>query len=102
GDGMSFNNMLLVQKYMQHHTESSFQNFELMVPVLQVWHTMWTDMCRIHETHWGSPLNDNPATLGNSAKKIGRPAPANLKKVDYYPAADLLALVHDIRMLDCW
>ncbi|KAJ6576224.1 hypothetical protein B0H10DRAFT_2235678 [Mycena sp. CBHHK59/15] len=80
GDGMSFNNMLLVQKYMQHHTESSFQNFELMVPVLQVWHTMWTDI----------------------AKKIGRPAPVNLKKVDYYPAADLLALVHDIRMLDCW
>ncbi|KAJ7447405.1 hypothetical protein FB451DRAFT_1411825 [Mycena latifolia] len=90
GDGMSYNNMLLVQ------------NFQLMRPVLQVWHTMWTDICRIHETHWGSPLNDNPASLGNSAKKIGRPAPANLKKVDYYPAADLLALVHDTRMLDLW
>ncbi|KAJ7886511.1 hypothetical protein B0H13DRAFT_1889227 [Mycena leptocephala] len=78
GDGMSYNNLLLA------------------------WHTMWTDLCRIHETHWGAPLNDNPASLGNSAKKIGRPAPANLKNVDYYPAADLLALVHDTRMLDCW
>ncbi|KAJ7466378.1 hypothetical protein FB451DRAFT_1178529 [Mycena latifolia] len=48
----------------------------------QVWHTMWTDICRIHETHSGSPLNDNPASLGNSAKKIGRPAPANLKKCE--------------------
>ncbi|KAJ6503101.1 hypothetical protein DFH09DRAFT_1440647, partial [Mycena vulgaris] len=102
GDGMSYNNMLLVQKYLRNHTESPFQSFELMRPVLQVWHTMWTDICRIHETHWGSPLNENPATLGNSAKKIGRPAPSNLKKVDYYPAADLLALVHDTRMLDCW
>ncbi|KAJ7713350.1 hypothetical protein DFH07DRAFT_974764 [Mycena maculata] len=73
-----------------------------MRPVLQVWHTMWTDLCRIHETHWGTPLNDDPATLGNSAKKIGRPAPSNLKEVDYYPAADLLGLVHDTCMLNCW
>jgi hypothetical protein len=102
GDGMSYNNMLLVQKNLQNHTESAFQCFELMIPALQVWHTLWTDLCRIYETHWGAPLNDNPATLGNSAKKIGRPAPGNLSKVDYYPAAELLALVHDTRMLDCW
>ncbi|KAJ7456199.1 hypothetical protein FB451DRAFT_1048472 [Mycena latifolia] len=102
GDGMSFNNMLLVKKYLQNHTESPFQSFELMVPMLQVWHTMWTDLCRIFETHWGAPLNDNPSTLGNSAKKIGRPPPPNLNKVDYYPAAELLALVHDMRMLDGW
>ncbi|KAJ6473014.1 hypothetical protein C8R45DRAFT_936050 [Mycena sanguinolenta] len=94
GDGMSYNNMLLIQKYMRNHTESPFQSFQLMHPVLQVWHTMWTDLCWIHETHWGAPLNDNPASLGNSAKKIGRPAPSNLKKVDYYPAADLLVLIH--------
>ncbi|KAJ7480367.1 hypothetical protein B0H11DRAFT_1724975 [Mycena galericulata] len=102
GDGMSYNNMLLVKKYLQNHTESPFQSFELMIPVLQVWHTLWTDLCRIYETHWGGSLNDNPATLGNSAKKIGRPPPANLSKVDYYPAAELLALVHDMRILDCW
>ncbi|KAJ7732867.1 hypothetical protein B0H16DRAFT_1205987, partial [Mycena metata] len=101
GDGMSYAHMLLIQKYMRNHVESDFQSFRLMRPVLQGWHTMWTDICRIHETHWGAPLNDNPASLGNSAKKIGRPAPPNLK-VDYYPAADLLALVHDTRMLDCW
>lgn len=47
GDGMSYNNMNLVKKYLQNHTESPFQSFELMVPVLQVWHTMWTDLCRI-------------------------------------------------------
>jgi hypothetical protein len=63
---------------------------------------MWTDLCRIFETHWGAPLNHNPATLGHSAKKIGRTPPANLKKVDYYPSDQHLNLVHDICMLDCW
>ncbi|KAJ7674127.1 hypothetical protein B0H17DRAFT_946931, partial [Mycena rosella] len=101
GDGMSYNNMLVLKKYLQNH-QDPFQSFELLRPVLQIWHTMWTDLCRIFETHWGPPLNDNPATLGHSAKKIGRAPPANLKKVDYYPSAQLLSLVHDMRMLDCW
>ncbi|KAJ7482408.1 hypothetical protein FB451DRAFT_974699, partial [Mycena latifolia] len=101
GDGMSYNNMLLLKKYLQNHADS-FQSFELLRPVLQLWHTMWTDLCRIFETHWGAPLNNNPATLGHSAKKIGRAPPSNLKKVDYYPSAQLLNLVHDTRMLDCW
>ncbi|KAJ7737980.1 hypothetical protein B0H16DRAFT_1325652 [Mycena metata] len=101
GDGMSYNNMLLLKQFLQDHPDL-FQSFELLRPVLQLWHLMWTDLCRINETHWGSPLNDNPATLGNSAKKIGRAPPANLKKVDYYPSAQLLNLVHDMRMLDCW
>jgi hypothetical protein len=101
GDGMSYNNMLLLKKYLQHH-DDAFQSFEILRPILQLWHTMWTDLCRIFETHWGAPLNDNPATLGYSAKKIGRAPPANLKKVDYYPSVQLLTLVHDMRMLDCW
>lgn len=101
GDGMSYNNMLLLKKYLKDHPDA-FQRFELMEPILLAWHTMWTDLSRLFETHWGSPLNDNPATLGNSAKIAGRAPPSNLKKVDYYPAAELLNLVHDTRMLDCW
>ncbi|KAJ7672979.1 hypothetical protein DFH06DRAFT_1266807 [Mycena polygramma] len=75
GDGMSYNNMLLMQKYLQNHTDP-FQSFELLRPVLQLWHTFWTDL-------WRAP-------------------PANLKKVDYYPTAQFLSLVHDMRILDCW
>ncbi|KAK7015589.1 hypothetical protein R3P38DRAFT_2543257, partial [Favolaschia claudopus] len=101
GDEMSYNNMLLLQKFLQNHADP-FESFELIRPVLQLWHTMWTDLCRIHETHWGSPLNNNPATLGYSAKKIGRAPPPNLKKVDYYPSAEFVNLVHDMGMLDCW
>jgi hypothetical protein len=93
--------MGLLKKYLQNHTDA-FQSFEILRPILQLWHLMWTDLCRIFETHWGAPLNDNPATLGHSAKKIGRAPPANLKKVDYYPSVQLLNLVHDMRMLDCW
>lgn len=94
--------MLLLKKYLQNHVESPFQSFELMQPILQIWHTSWTDLSAVFETHWGDNLNDDPGTLGNSAKKIGRSPPSNLKKVDYYPSAQLLNLVHDTRMLDCW
>ncbi|KAJ7429297.1 hypothetical protein FB451DRAFT_963813, partial [Mycena latifolia] len=52
GDGMSYNNMLLLKKYLQNHSDP-FQSFELLRPILQLWHTMWTDLCRICETHWG-------------------------------------------------
>lgn len=102
GDGMSFNNMLLLKKYLQNHGDS-FENFELMQPILQSWHTMWTDLSRIFSTHWGGIIkNNNPASIGHSAKKIGRPPPPNMKKVDYYPCQQLLNLIHDTRMLDCW
>jgi hypothetical protein len=57
---------------------------------------------RIYETHWDSLLNLDPSTLGRSAAKINRPAPSSLKKVDYYPAADLMYLVLEVRLLECW
>ncbi|KAJ7609777.1 hypothetical protein DFH06DRAFT_1346255 [Mycena polygramma] len=39
---------------------------------------------------------------GLSAGKIGRSAPSNMKKVEFYPGSQLLYLVLDARMLDCW
>ncbi|KAF9500116.1 hypothetical protein BDN71DRAFT_1577613 [Pleurotus eryngii] len=101
GDGMSFNNLHILKWHLQADP-NAFQSFENMIPVLQPWHTMWTDLNRIYTTHWGGLLDDNPSTLAYSAKKIGRPPPGNLKKVDYYPSEELLDLVHDMRMLDCW
>src|ERR1700733_3334754 len=98
---MSYNNMLTLKKYLQTHPDP-FQRFELMQPVLQVWPTQWTNLSQIFETHLGDPLNNNPATIGWSSKKIGRVPPSNPKKVNYYPEVQLLALVHDTQMLDCW
>jgi hypothetical protein len=70
GDGMSYKNMLTLKKYLQTHPDA-FQRFELIQPVLQVWHTQWTNLSRIYETHLGEPLNNNPATIAWSSKKIG-------------------------------
>ena len=101
GDGLTYEKLLQMKRYLQLHTDR-FQSFQLMEPVLELWHTMWTDLSRIFELHWGELLGCNPASLGHSAEKIGRAKPSNLKKVDYYPSAQLLYLVLDVRMLDCW
>ena len=100
GDGMSYNNMLILKKYMQTHADQ-FQRFELMRPILQVWHTQWTNLTRIIQTHSGESLSNNPATIRWAAKKIGRDVSGD-KKSDFYPDSQLLALLHDTQMLDGW
>ncbi|KAJ7930249.1 hypothetical protein B0H13DRAFT_2309719 [Mycena leptocephala] len=71
---------------------------------LQVWHTKWTDIIRIFQKHWGrtSGKSTNPSSLGFSASKIGRAAPSNMKKVEFYPGSQLLYLVLDAKLLDIW
>ncbi|KAJ7083421.1 hypothetical protein C8R44DRAFT_722063 [Mycena epipterygia] len=103
GDGLSYAMVLQLQNYLQFH-KNPFQSFEILEPQLQVWHTKWTDLIRIFQTHWGrtSGKSTNPASLGHSAGKIGRAAPSNMKKVEFYPGSQLLYLVLDARMLDCW
>jgi hypothetical protein len=103
GDGLSYAMVLQLQNYLQWHKDP-FKSFEILEPQLQVWHTKWTDIIRIFQTHWGrtSGKSTNPASLGHSASKIGRAAPSNMKKVEFYPGSQLLYLVLDARMLDCW
>ncbi|KAJ7613612.1 hypothetical protein DFH06DRAFT_1014822 [Mycena polygramma] len=103
GDGLSYAMLLQLQTYLQFHKDP-FKSFEIIEPQLQVWHTKWTDLIRIFQTHWGrtSGKSNNPASLGHSAGKIGRHAPSNMKKVEFYPGSQLLYLVLDARMLDCW
>src|ERR1700692_4379560 len=88
GDELTYKKMLLLKKYLQTH-EHKFDSFELVEPELEIWHTQETDLSRIFETHWGRSLSIDPSTLGHSARKIGRDKPASLKKVDYYPSAQL-------------
>ena len=102
GDGMTFEKIHQVKKYLQFDNDD-LQSLQLLEPVLAIWHTLWTDISRIFESHWGKAnLSSDPSTLAHSAAKIGRVAPPNLKKVDYYPYSELAYLVLDIRMLDCW
>jgi len=102
GDGLTYEKLVQLQKYMQFHGDE-FQSLALLVPLLELWHLEWTDLSRIYETHWGNYLSaDDPGTLWNSAAEIGRKEPAKLNKVDYYPYMQLAYLVLDARMLDCW
>jgi hypothetical protein len=95
--------LLQLQNFLQY-SKDPFKSFEIMEPQLQVWHTKWTDVIRIFQTHWGRTTGKqtNPASLGFNAPKIGRPAPSNMKKVEFYPGTQLLYLVLDAKILDLW
>ncbi|KAF6759280.1 hypothetical protein DFP72DRAFT_961391 [Ephemerocybe angulata] len=101
GDGLTFQRLLEVQRYLQLHKDN-LESLAVVEPVLALWHTEWTFCSSVFENFWDTTLSADPSTLGHSSTVIGRAPQANLKKVDYYPAVDLLYLVLDTRMLDCW
>lgn len=103
GDGLTYKKFLLLKKYLQFHKDK-FQSFEMIKPILELWHTAWTDLSRLYECHWpaGSLDSQDPSTLRHSAQLIGGKVPPNLKKVDYYPGVQLAYDVLDSWMLDCW
>lgn len=101
GDGLTFERLLRLKEYMQFQ-DDSFKRFENVVPFLETWHTEWTFVSLIFESHWGDALTNDPSKLGHSATKIDQKPPTNLKKVDYYSAIFLAYLVLDVRMLDCF
>ncbi|KAJ3726679.1 hypothetical protein C8R42DRAFT_573424 [Lentinula raphanica] len=101
GDGLSYQRLLELKRYLQYD-ENDLLSLSFVEPQLEWWHTMWTDLNRLYETHWGEPLSQDPSTLGHSSRKIGRDDPPNLKKIDYYPGIQLAYLILDTRMLDCW
>ncbi|KAJ6448308.1 hypothetical protein C8R45DRAFT_1224727 [Mycena sanguinolenta] len=80
GDGLSYAMVLQLQSYLQWHKDP-FKSFEIFEPQLQVWHTKWTDIIRVFQTHWG-----------RTSGKVQTPL----------PWVTLLYLVLDARMLDCW
>jgi hypothetical protein len=89
GDGLTYEKLMQLKRYMQFHVDP-FESFELIEPTLAAWHTEWTDLSFIYETHWDSLTSPDPSTLGHSAAVIGQPAPPNLKKVDYYPSVEFI------------
>jgi hypothetical protein len=85
GDGKSFEGMGKVKKYLSGHV-SDYKSLRFICLGLELWHTKWTDLSRICNTHWGSAHDKvDPSTLGFLAHAIASPKPANLKKVDFYP-----------------
>ncbi len=78
GDGLTFQKMLELQRYLR----DPFQSLEIHEPILSLWHTEWTDLSRVFDTHWADLMSPDPSSLSHSASQINRPSPANLKKVD--------------------
>ena len=101
GDGLTYEKINQLKKYLQFH-QDEFLSLAVSEACLAPWHTQWTDVSRIYETFWDGTLSLDPSSMAHSASKIGRAAPPNLKKVDYYPYSELLYLILDVRMLDCW
>ncbi|KAI0368163.1 hypothetical protein BV20DRAFT_948539, partial [Pilatotrama ljubarskyi] len=101
GDGLTFEKLVQLKNYLQFQ-DDEFQRCELIMPFLEVWHTLWTYLSLVFETHFGDALTKDVSTLGHSATKIDQKAPTNLKKVDYYPSLYTAYIVLDARMLDCW
>ena len=100
GDGLTYEKMIQLWEYLQLHP-NDMDAMRIMKPMLEWWHTEWTNLSQIFEAYWGDPFINDPATLGHSAAKIGRKKPTNLK-VDFYTSTDLAYLVLDVRILDCW
>ena len=101
GDGLTFNKILDIQDFLQFH-KNEFETLRVLDPLLEWWHSLWTDLSRLFGSHWGGDLSKDPSTLSHSATKIRRKKPSNLKKVDYFQHSQLAYLVLDARMLDCW
>ncbi|KAJ3535139.1 hypothetical protein NM688_g7020 [Phlebia brevispora] len=101
GDGMSFEKSIVLGYYSQFQ-EDEVDSLVVIEPFLEIWHTAWTNLSSIFETHWGDPLTKDPSRLAHNAAKIGQKAPSNLKKVDFYAASFFTYLVLDARLLDCW
>jgi len=102
-DGLTFQTMLEIERYLQFHGDYSGASSCSSRCQLSLWHKLkWTDVSRIFEVHWDFLLSPDPSSLGHSTAKINRAAHSILKKVDYYPAADLAFLVLDVRILNCW
>ncbi len=91
GDGLTFKKMVQLKHYLRFHPDP-FERLAIMQPVLAPWHTVWTDTSRVIESHWGSYLSPDPSTLGHNAAKLGRHAPANLRKVDFDSGSELVRI----------
>ncbi|KAI0362305.1 hypothetical protein OH77DRAFT_1377558, partial [Trametes cingulata] len=101
GDGLTFEKLVQLKNYLQFH-EGEFERLDVVMPFLEIWHTIWTYLSTVFETHFGTPLTSDPSILGHSTAKVNQTPPPNLKKVDYYPGLYQVCLVLDARMLDCW
>ncbi|KAI0040471.1 hypothetical protein FA95DRAFT_1502810 [Auriscalpium vulgare] len=102
GDGKTFEGLNKVKKYLDGEPDD-FESFRFVEPMLELWHTKWTDLSRICRGHWGRGFeSSDPSSLGFLARVVSSPAPSDLKSVDFYTNARLLDLTVKTGMLHCY
>ena len=101
GDGKTFDQLQKVKKYMSPH-ETNLESLRFLVPMLELWHTKWTNLCRTLCASWGKDHPKDPSTLGCLAAAIEMNAPSDLQKVPFYDGAHLLDLALDAHLINCW
>ncbi|KAF8072301.1 hypothetical protein FPV67DRAFT_1411833 [Lyophyllum atratum] len=101
GDGKTFDQLIKIRKLMVAE-EGDFESFRWMIPLLELWHTKWTDLSRTVRGHWGEGHSDDPSTLACWAKVASCPTPSNLRKVEFFDGAHLVNLALDANILSCW
>lgn len=102
GDGKSFEGLNKVKKYLGDQP-GDFESFGFVEPMLEIWHTKWTDLSRNCSGKWGRGLEStDPSTLGFLAKVVNSPTPANLKSADFYPNARLMDISVKTSLIHCW
>ncbi|KAF8965633.1 hypothetical protein BDZ97DRAFT_1658861 [Flammula alnicola] len=99
GDGKTYAMFLLLKKICAAE-EGDFESFRWLVPLLELWHTKWTDLSRDIRAHWGS--TDDPSSLASIARIAECPTPSDLRKVDFYDGSYLVNLALDANLLNCW
>lgn len=102
GDGMTYHNMQRLKRLAETSTLDEYRSFRWLLPILEVWHTVWTDLSRIARVHWGPASSPDYSGLWHNATRINHRTPPNFKKVDYYPVKRTVELVLSARILDCW
>jgi len=99
GDGKTYSMLLLLKKNLSSE-EGDFESLRWIYPLLELWHTKWTDLSRVVRAHWGT--TDDPSSLAAIAEVSNCPTPSDLRKVDFFDGSHLVNLALDAHLLNCW
>lgn len=70
GDGLTtYKKMVQLHDYLQLHS-NNMESMRVMKPMLEWWHTEWTNLSRIFEAHWGVPLSNDPSLLDIARQRL--------------------------------
>ena len=92
--------MLLLLKKSLSLEKGDFESLWWIYPLLELWHTKWTDLSHAVYAHWG--MTDDTSSLAAIAEVSNCPTPSDLQKVDFFDGSHFVNLMLDAHLLNCW